>query len=139
MRYLGIDFGERRIGLAISDADGRLATPLGTIARRSDEQAVAEIARISRREEIGALVLGEPRHLDGRRGEAAQRVASFGEKLAASTGLTCSRLDEALTSNDAAGRLREAGVPARRRRELLDAVAAQILLQEFLDRRGAAG
>lgn len=136
MRYLAIDFGERRIGLALSDVDGRLATPLGAIARTSDAQAVAEIARIARQEEIEGLVLGEPRRLDGVHGEAAARTAAFGAKLMAATGLACERVDEALTSFAAGERLREAGVARHRRRGLLDAVAAQIMLQEFLDARG---
>ena len=134
MRVLGIDFGEKRIGLAISDADGRLATPLATIPRRSDTQAVADIARIVEQEEVGALVVGEPRGLDGRLNSATSRTTAFAAKLALATGLPCETVGEALTSVAAAERLREAGVPPRRQRELIDAVAAQILLQEALDR-----
>jgi putative Holliday junction resolvase len=132
MRSLGIDFGEKRIGLAISE--GALAVPLATLKRRDDGSAIAEIAGIARREGVGRLVVGEPRKLDGTRGPAAVRVRRFAEKLAASTGLPLELVDEALTSVEAAERLRAAGIDPRRHPGKLDAVAAQILLQEALDR-----
>jgi putative Holliday junction resolvase len=133
VRFLGIDLGEKRIGLAVSDADGKVAMPLRTLRRRSDAQAVTELKAIVLAEEIGALVIGEPRRLDGARSEAAGRAAAFAAKLQAATGLPCRLVDEALTSVAAAERLREAGVDPRRRPERLDAVAAQILLQDALD------
>src|SRR5947209_15640785 len=98
MRALGIDFGEKRIGLAISDPAGRVAVPLATLERRNDRSAVRQIAEIARREGIERLVLGEPVGLDGRRGPAAERVERFGRKLAALTGLPVERVDEALTT-----------------------------------------
>jgi putative pre-16S rRNA nuclease len=134
MRWLGIDFGERRIGLAISDPEGRLAVPLTTLARASDRAAAARIAEIARREEVERLVVGEPRGLDGAAGEAALRARSFAERLARATGLVCELIDEALTSVEAERRLTEAGVDVRRKPEAVDALAAQILLQEALDR-----
>jgi putative Holliday junction resolvase len=133
VRYLGIDFGERRIGLAISDPAGRVATPLATLERRSDEQAIEAIRAIASDEAVEALVIGEPRRLDGTAGSAAVRAGAFADKLAAATGLPCERVDEALTSVEAAARLREAGVDPRRHRDRLDALSAQILLQEHLD------
>jgi putative Holliday junction resolvase len=140
-RALGIDFGERRIGLAISDPAGRLAVPLATLERRTDRVAVAQIAEIAGREGIGRLVVGEPVGLDGERGDAAQRARRFGEKLAAKTGLPLTFVGEALTTVEAHERLREAGIDPRRQPERLDAVAAQILLQEALDvlRQGEVG
>ncbi len=137
MRALGIDFGERRIGLAVSDPEGRLAVPLTTLVRRDDRSAIGAIAEIARREGIGRLVLGEPVSLDGTRGPAAARVRRFGERLAARTALPLTFVDEALTSVEAAARLRAAGIDPRRAPERIDAAAAQILLQEDLDRGGA--
>jgi putative pre-16S rRNA nuclease len=134
MRSLGIDFGEKRIGLAISDPEGRFALPLTTLERRSDRAAVQQIAAIARAEGVGRLVLGEPLGRDGARGPAAERVRRFGERLAAATGLPLERVDESLTSVEAAARLRQAGVDPRREPGRIDAVAAQILLQEVLDR-----
>jgi putative holliday junction resolvase len=135
MRALGIDFGERRIGLAISDPDGRLALPLVTLERRNDRSALRQIAEIARREGVGRLVLGEPVDLYGRRGPTAERARRFGERLAEMTGLPVEWVDEALTSVEAAARLRQAGVDTRREPGRIDAVAAQILLQDALDRQ----
>jgi putative holliday junction resolvase len=135
MRALGIDFGESRIGLAITDPAGAFAMPLQTLPRRNDRSAIAQIAEIARREGVGRLVLGEPVGLDGSRGPAAERARRFGERLAAATGLPLEMVGEALTTVAAEARLREAGVDPRRHRERLDAVAAQILLEEALDRR----
>jgi putative holliday junction resolvase len=136
-RALGIDFGEKRIGLAISDPDGRLAVPLATLARRSDRAAAAAIAQLARSEGVRRLVLGEPLSADGLRGPAAQRVRRFGARLAAAAGLPLTYVDETLTSVEAAARLRAAGVDLRRQPERIDAAAAQILLQEDLDRAAA--
>ncbi len=134
MRFLGIDFGEKRIGLAISDPDGRLAVPLSTLERRNDRSALRQIAEIARQEGIERLVLGEPVDLYGRRGEIAGRARRFGARLAEMTGLPVEWVDETLTSVEAAGRLRQAGVDTRREPGRIDAVAAQILLQDALDR-----
>ncbi len=133
MRSLGIDFGERRIGLAISDPEGRLAVPLTTLERRNDRSAVRAIEEIARREGVGRLVLGEPVGLDGQRGEAAERVRRFGDRLAGITGLPVRLVNESLTTVEAQERLRAAGIDPRREPERIDAVAAQILLQEALD------
>lgn len=134
MRSLGIDFGEKRIGLAISDPGGRLAVPLTTLERRNDRSALRQIAEIARREGVGRLILGEPVDLYGNRGPVADRVRRFGERLAELTGLPVEWVDEALTSVEAARRLRQAGVDTRREPGRIDAVAAQILLQDALDR-----
>jgi putative Holliday junction resolvase len=112
--------------------------PLITLVRRDDRSAMAAIAEIARREGIGRLVMGEPVRLDGTRGPAAARVRRFGRRLAASTALPLSFVDEALTSVEAAARLRAAGIDPRRAPERIDAAAAQILLQEDLDRSGQA-
>ncbi|HEY2740244.1 MAG TPA: Holliday junction resolvase RuvX [Thermoanaerobaculia bacterium] len=132
MRALGIDFGEKRIGLAVSE--GSLAVPLCTLKRRDDRSALAEIAAIASREEISRLVVGEPLGLDGTRGPAAARAGRFAHRLAELTGLPLELVNESLTSVEAAERLRAAGVDPRKHPERLDAVAAQILLQEALDR-----
>lgn len=131
---LGIDFGERRIGVAVSDAEGRVAVPWGVVQRRNDRQAIGELAALARAEGAGVLVAGEPRGLGGEAGEAARRARGFAERLARAARLPLVLVDEALTSDEAARRLAEAGVGRRQRRGRLDAVAAQILLQEALDR-----
>lgn len=135
-RCLGIDFGERRIGLAISDERNRIAVPLTVLERRSDDDAVAEIRDLAARENVAHLILGDPLGVDGTAGDAARRARSFGRKLARATALSVEMVPETLTSVDAERRLQ--GSPrsrgGRRRRPVVDAVAAQILLQEALDR-----
>ena len=133
MRTLGIDFGERHIGLAISDPEGRLAVPLVTFERTSDRQAVGRIAAIAREEGVSRLVLGDPVKVAGGPGEMAERVARFADKLRRRTALPVVMIPEALTSVEAERRLRQAGVNTRLARQHIDAVAAQILLQEALD------
>ena len=132
-RAMGIDFGEKRIGMALSDPDGRVAVSLPTLERASDRTAVREIAEIARREQVELLVVGEPRNLDGSRGQAAERAAGFGRKLASATGLTVRMIDEALTSREAEGQLRAAGVDPKKHPKRVDALSARILLQEALD------
>jgi putative Holliday junction resolvase len=135
MRALGIDFGEKRIGLAVSAPDSRLALPLATLSRAGDREAIAAIADIARREEVELLIIGDPVNLDGSRGDASRRVDRFAARLAAATGLPVERVPEALTSRQAEKRLREAGVDPRRHPERIDAVAAQILLEDALAAR----
>jgi putative Holliday junction resolvase len=136
MRTLGIDFGEKRIGLALSDRDGRFALPYRTIARASDDQAIARLQTIVREEEVEALVVGEPRRAaDGAPTARSRRVRAFGERLAAATALPVSWVDETLTSSEADARLAEAGVPRSRRAGRRDQIAAQIVLEEALARR----
>lgn len=136
---LGIDFGERRIGVAVSGPQGRMALPLTTIERKNDRQARRALARLAGEQRAVALVMGEPRRLDGSAGDAAERVRAFAERLASDTELPVTLVNEALTSVEAEERLRAAGVDLRRNRERVDAVAAQILLQEYLDRRAREG
>lgn len=132
MTRLGIDFGETRIGLALSDPEGRVVVPLETFERRSDRKAVGKIAQVAREHGVTALVVGDPLNLDGCRGEASERVHRFAAKLAERTGLPVHRVPETLTSNEARRRLRDAGVDVAKEPERLDSAAAQILLEEFL-------
>jgi putative Holliday junction resolvase len=129
---LAVDFGEKRIGLAVSQ--GELALPLATLRRTDDASAVAAIAAVARAEGATALVVGEPRRLDGSAGDAARRVRNFARRLEAATGLPCTFVGEALTSREAEQRLRQAGVDPRRHPERVDQVAAQLLLEEALAR-----
>ncbi len=138
-RLLGIDYGSKRVGLAISDPEGRFALPLGVVARKDDRGVARRIAAIAAAEGVTGLVLGEPRRLDGTRGDAAARVARFARRLEATTGLPVERVDESLTSVEAERRLRAAGVEPDAESGRVDAVAAQILLQEVLDRRRGPG
>lgn len=127
---LGIDFGERRIGLAISDPEGRWAMPLATLERTTDRRAAYEIAALVRREHVAALVMGEPRHPEtGAPQAAAERIRRFGAKLERITGLSVVFRDETLTTVEASARLAAAGVGGGE----IDAHAAQVILQEALE------
>lgn len=135
MRALGIDFGERRIGVAISDPEGVYALPSETLTRSDDAGALAAIAEIAQREAVGWIVVGEPLRADGSAGPPALRARRFAARLGQRCGLPVETLDETLTSREADHRLREAGVAPAKRKDRRDALAAQLLLQEALDRR----
>lgn len=134
MCVLGIDFGQKRVGLALSDPEARYALPLTTLERRNDRSLAREICRLAGERGVVKLILGEPLGLDGERGEAAQRVRRFGSRLERASGLPLEYVDEALTSVEAEARLKEMGVDPRSNPGRVDALAAQILLQEALAR-----
>lgn len=133
MRVMGIDFGEARIGIAISDPEARIAMPLTTLQRVSDQQAIERIRQLAEQETVDRIVIGEPRNMDGSLGQAARRVQSFRRKLMAEIPLPCDLTDEVLTSVEARERLAEAGIDANRFPERIDQLAAQILLEQYLD------
>jgi putative Holliday junction resolvase len=126
-RILAVDFGERRIGLATSDASARLATPRTTLLRRSDEAVIEELARFAGREEIAIAVFGIPRSPDGVESALAARIRSFAAKFERRTGLPVRFHEETLTSDEAARRL-----PRRASKEDLDRTAAAVLLEDYL-------
>lgn len=133
MRALGIDFGEARIGLALTDPAGRMALPLATLERTTDRIAVGRIRDLARRERVEVLVLGDPVRLDGSPGDLSARVRRFAAKLRKATKLPVHLVPETLTSVEAERRLAAAGAAVGRDdKERLDAVAAQILLEDFL-------
>ena len=135
LRLLAIDFGERRIGLAVWSAESGIALPLDVVVRRSDEQAIAAIADRAAREQIDGFVVGEPRNVDGSAGPAAERARRFAAKLERATGLRCDLTEETLTTVEATERLRAAGLSERALRARVDAVAAQVLLEQYLAER----
>lgn len=133
-RLLAIDFGERRVGLALSDPDGRFAVPYGTLRRTSDRELLRALRQIADDEAVAGLVLGEPRDATGQPRPAAERVRRFAAALERALERPVELVDESLTSVEAAERLRAAGVDARRRPERIDAIAAQVMLEEVLAR-----
>lgn len=132
-RLLGIDFGTVRVGLAISDADRRIASPLTTYTRRGPDQDAAFFRKLIAEEEVVGLVLGLPVHLSGREGEKASEAREYGRWLTGVTGLAPLFFDERFTTSQAEGFLIGAGMTHKRRKERRDRVAAQILLQAYLD------
>ena len=140
MRVLGVDLGQRRVGLAISDRSRTLARPLATIAVASAAEAVERvaqtIARLSAEEDgLATVVVGVPSRLDGSPTEQTPKVAAFIEALRQKTaGVTIATEDERLTSREAESRLAVRERDWRRRKQKLDAAAAAIILQDYLDR-----
>ena len=132
MRWLGIDLGDVRIGLSVSDESGAFAYPYRTI--QNGESAVSEIREIVIREKIGGIVLGFPKNMDGTLGPAAAKAEEFSRLLnAAHEQCKIVLWDERLTTVAAQRALHEAGKNTKQSRKVIDQVAAQILLQGFLD------
>jgi putative Holliday junction resolvase len=132
VRVLAVDFGEKRIGLAVSDASGRVVVPVGAVARTSDAQAVAAVARAAKEREVTRLVVGLPRNLDGTEGTIARRARNFARRLADASRLPVDLHGEGLTSVDAERDLLAAGVARGRRDAARDAEAAAVLLRDWL-------
>jgi putative Holliday junction resolvase len=135
MRVLALDLGSKRIGVAISDAEGRVATPVATLERHRDRPRLhREIAELVAEWDAELLLLGLPIALDGSNGPAAQSVLTEREELAAVVGVPVEVHDERLTTRIADRALRERGdLDARARRQLVDQVAASVILQDWLD------
>lgn len=134
-RVLGIDPGERRIGLALSDEMGLLARPFRILPRSSARQAVGAIAALIEQEAVGEIVVGIPVSLSGELGPQALRAQRFVEQLRRSVSVPVRTWNEQFTTAEARRRLLEAGRRMKQRREPVDAVAAAVLLQDYLDAR----
>ena len=132
-RILALDFGRARIGTAISDELQLLAHPLETIP--ANEQATSRIAQIVREKKVDHVVAGIPRRMNGEIGTAATEVLQFMEKLRAILPCPVVSWDERLTTAAAHRALRDAGKNTRQTRGYVDQVAAQMILQSYLDRR----
>ena len=139
-RILAVDFGERRVGLAVSDPTATLARPLPTLLRRPGKRApVAQIARIAAEHEAVTVVVGLPLDLSGDETPWTQTVRDFGTKLASASGIAVEYLDERLTSVMAERAVRSLGLKRseRVRKDRIDAMAAVMILQAWLDRNHA--
>ncbi len=134
-RILGVDYGTQRIGLAVSDEEGRIAFPEGTLQRSGERRDLEALCRLVKEREVAGIVVGLPLHMDGRRGPEAEAAERFAEGLGRATGLPVEMLDERWTTVEAERSLRESGRKGRKRREVVDAVAATLLLRTFLERR----
>ena len=140
MRALGIDYGDRRIGLALSDATGLLASPWKKIANDANVAAAAhrlaaEIRALQSADGLDAIVIGLPRRLNGEPTEQTARVRQLAELLAAEVTAPISLQDERLTSHEAEELLAVRERDWRKRKDQLDAMAAALILQDFLDSR----
>jgi putative Holliday junction resolvase len=144
MSVLGIDFGSRRIGLAISDPEERIAFPAGTIESRGRKADVAAIRDLAEERGVRQVVVGLPLHMDGRAGTGAEAARAFAEALAEELELPVETLDERWTTREAERTLRETGgsglgrrasTGRRKKRGATDTLAATLLLRTFLNRK----
>lgn len=133
-RYLGIDYGEKRIGLSFGDELG-LASPLPAAVETTKEQRLAQIGRVIQERKILELVVGYPLNMDGSAGFKAKEVERFVVVLKERFQLPVHLVDERLTSHEAEARLRSRKKKVSRESGLVDSVAASLILQDFLDQR----
>jgi putative Holliday junction resolvase len=140
-RFLGVDFGERRIGLAVSDPTATIARPLPTLVRRRGKRPpVGTILEIVATHAVEGLVVGLPLTLEGEESDWTRDVRAFAGRLAERAGLPVAFVDERMTSVAAERAVRSSGLPRRERerKDRVDAAAAVLILQAYLDRRGSS-
>jgi putative Holliday junction resolvase len=132
-RLLGVDFGQVRVGLAISDPERKFAFPLTTVQRQDRARDANTLRTLAEAEDVVGLVVGLPVRADGTEGDAAAAARAFGTWLGEVTGLPVAYFDERFTSVEAEQMLWGAGLTHKKRKARRDRVAAQILLQSYLD------
>ena len=132
-RVLAVDYGEKRIGLAVSDELGITASPLMTLTRRSDDETVRQIAQLASKLRVAQIVVGLPRRTDAQEGEMERKVKAFAEKLRQKVSVPVVLFDERFTTRIAEQVLLEADLSRRKRKQVRDRLAAVILLQSFLE------
>ncbi len=140
-RVLAVDYGTRRLGLAVSDPTTGIAFPIPAIHRSRLPEDLSSLAELIAEREIGKIVVGLPIHMDGRVGPEAEAARTFSEQLARATGLVVDLLDERWTTQEALRTLRETEKKSRRRSHrrsgALDSAAATLLLTTYLSRESA--
>ncbi len=136
-RIMALDVGDRRIGVAVSDPLGVIARSLTVLQREGDETTIAQIRTLVDEYGVGRLVVGFPRLLSGEIGTQAQAVENFARQLEAAVDIPVELWDERLSTVTAARVLTERGQSAREQKATIDAVAAAVILQDYLDARQA--
>jgi putative holliday junction resolvase len=135
MRIMAIDYGDAHTGVAISDPTGLLAGTATTIHSRKAEVVLEELARLVRENQVDEVVMGFPRNMDGTEGPRAQLYREFAQRVEGATGLKPVLWDERRTTVDAHRILFEGGKNAKKRKKTVDAVAASLILEGYLDFR----
>ena len=135
MVILGVDLGKARTGVAVCDKSELLASPVEVVNEHNRERLLERVAQLAKARRAEQIVVGLPRNMDGSEGESAQNARAFGAELAEKTGLPVSFSDERGTTITAHGFLNETNTRGKRRKATVDAVAATIILQDYLDYR----
>ena len=138
-RIAGVDFGTRRIGIAVTDPDRTLASPLENYTRRTTEMDAQKFRRIAEQYDVRLFVVGLPVHLDGRESRKSEEARAFGRWLGEQTGVAVEFFDERFTSVEAEQFLLGAELTRKRRKARLDMVAAQIMLATYLESTRRSG
>jgi putative Holliday junction resolvase len=136
VRILALDVGHKRIGLAVSDPLGFTAQGLGILQRQGRESDLARLLEMAREYQVQEILVGLPRHMDGRLGSQADDILELANALGEALGVPVTTWDERLSSKEAERVLIAADVSRRRRRQVLDKLAAVLILQAYLDSRG---
>ncbi|UJR80016.1 Holliday junction resolvase RuvX [Sandaracinus amylolyticus] len=137
LRRLGIDPGTRRVGVAVADDEGMLASPRDTIEHVSDEATARAIAKVAEEEDAGEIVVGLPLGLDGREGPSSRHARSLARAIAKASGRRVVLWDERMTSQAAHRALAAGGASSRDRRGKVDRIAAALLLESYLEAQRA--
>lgn len=135
MRILGIDLGDVRTGLALSDESCFLASGLGTFTAYNEEKAMEQILAAIKTHRVGEIVMGNPVNMNGTRGERSQKVEAFAEKLRERSGLPVTLFDERCTTMQAHTILSFTDTRGKKRKNTVDTLSAEIILQNYLDQR----
>ena len=133
MKVLGLDIGEKRIGIAVSDALGYTAQGLTVLQRNGEDDDIGAIQELIDASQVSEVVVGLPKNMDGSLGEGAQKVMSFVSKLEESLSIPIVLWDERLTTAEATRVLLQADVSRKKRRTVVDKIAAVLILQGYLD------
>ena len=138
MRVMGVDYGAKRVGYALSDPEGKTAFPGGAIAHRDEVEVIEGIARVAQEEEVTVIVVGMPLQMSGERGIAAQKVEDFVERLRGRVKARVETFDERFSTVRAERAMLGADLSRAKRAKRRDAVAAAMFLQTWLDRQRRA-
>ena len=133
MKYIGLDVGNRRIGVAFGDSELRIATPVDVIVRASIEQDANTIARLVHDYNTAQMIVGLPRNMDGTQGTQADAVIAYANRLVELIHVPVRFWDERLSTVEATKRTHETGARGKKSRRGIDAIAAAVILQDFLD------
>ncbi len=139
MKIMAVDLGLKRTGIAVCDKRELLASPVGTIEEWHLDRLAERVASLAAEQGAERIVVGHPRNMDGSQGESARRAADFARKLGELTGLETVLWDERMTTVTAIGYLNEADVRGKKRKQVVDTVAATIILENYLDSRRLKG
>ena len=130
---MGIDFGDKRIGIAFSDFLCTIASPYEVYKSRSEQEDLNYLSALAKKQDVDEIILGLPLNMDGTEGDRVIVTRSFGEKLEKTSGLKVIYVDERLTSSEAEDILISAGIRREKRKEMIDKISAQLILESYLN------